>query len=271
MWVYGTDSIPAAGELYAEGASVHLHRLDSAGGDQAADLEALEAGDRVIFTAAGGALVVLIAEVEDPLTDPADVVTMHGTVTATGDWPPAAGAPVTVTYQPAPSPTQGRSNMPTEVFKIARGEVGFSLTDPGKAVADAVIADYTDFSCTVTRGLVTASSNFDTDEIPGTFCDPAAETVTPSAPTFELVLDVLQDPQIPTGLAQFLWDNDSGVTGSPVWFYLGLAEGAAPKIIGQCYVSPMDFGGEARTVLTASLTFPCEGRPSPEWGITADI
>lgn len=185
---------------------------------------------------------------------------------------PVADATVTATSKPIPIPIPSRSakNMPTTTFKIEKGELGFSLTDPGDPVADATIADYTAYSCLVTSGQVTSSANFSTDPIPGTFCDPEAETVTPSAATFTLEVEVLQDPQDPAGLADFLWQNDSGVSGSPVWFYLGLAEGAAPKIIGQCYLSPMDFGGEARTVLTASLSFPIEGRPNPEFGTTAD-
>lgn len=162
--------------------------------------------------------------------------------------------------------------MTTEVFKITQGEVGFSTTDPAVTVDAATIGDFTAFSCKVTGGLIQASSNFDTEPIPGTFCDPASETVTPSAATFELALEVLQDPQDDqtTGLAKFLWDNDSGVTGNPVWFYLGLAQGAAPKAIGQVYLTPMDFGGPARSTLTASLTLPIEGRPELEFGTTAD-
>ena len=163
--------------------------------------------------------------------------------------------------------------MATEVFKIQKGEVGFALTDPGITVEQAMIADYSAFSCRVTRGVVTASSNFDTSEVPGSMCDPSSSNVTPSAPDFSLEMDVLQDPQDDqtTGLAKFLWENDSGVTGSAVWFYLGLAEGAAPKIIGKCFISPMDFGGTPREVLTASLTFPVDGRPTPEWGTTTDV
>lgn len=162
--------------------------------------------------------------------------------------------------------------MPTTTFKINKGEVGFSLTDPAVPIADAEIGDYSAFSCVVTSGMIAATANMETEDVPGTFCDPPSETVTPAAATFVLQLTVLQDPQDSTtaGLAKFLWDNDSGVTGDPVWFYLGLAEGAAPKAIGQCYITPMDFGGEARTVLTAELEFPIEGRPDLEFGAAVD-
>lgn len=162
--------------------------------------------------------------------------------------------------------------MATTVFKIAKGQVGFSLTDPGKAVDAAVIADYSTFSCLITSGMVTASQNIDTEEVPGTFCDPGSETNKPTATTFTLELEALQDPQddAATGLAKFLYDNDSGVTGNSVYFYISLAEDAAPKAVGECYISPMDFGGEPRSVLTASLSFPIEGRPELEFGTAAD-
>ena len=162
--------------------------------------------------------------------------------------------------------------MATTVYKIEKGQLGFSLTDPGGAVADAVIGDYSDFSCVVTSAALIATQNFDTEDIPGTFCEPASSTTSPTATTFELSASVLQDPQLDdaAGLAKFLWDNDSGVTGNPVFFYLSLAEDAAPKAIGKCYIAPQDFGGEAKVVLTADLTFPVEGRPSLEFGTTAD-
>lgn len=161
--------------------------------------------------------------------------------------------------------------MATTTFKIAKGEFGISLTDPGKTLAQAAIADYDDFSCVVTAGSLVATQNFDSEDVPGTFCDPPGTTTNPSATTFELQLEVLQDPQDDTvaGLAKFLYDNDSGVSGNSAFFYLGLADGTAPKAIGECYLAPMDFGGQARVVLTASLALPVEGRPEIEFGTAA--
>lgn len=278
-YTWAGDPLTSPGEVYYLGTGLYLDTLDRDGDDAYADLADVQVGDLVRVIHDTGTLQLTVTEV-DPLTPPPPVddsgtVILVGDVQASPTYSPAVGDPVAVrlvrNITPPPDPTTG-GNMTTEVFKIAKGEVGFALADPGVAVDAATIANYTAFSCRVTRGLVTASSNFDTAEVPGTMCDPAAETITPSAPTFTLELDVLQDPQDDqtTGLAKFLWDNDSGVTGSPVWFYLGLAEGADPKIIGQCYVSPMDFGGNPREVLTATLQFPVEGRPSPSWGTTPD-
>lgn len=163
--------------------------------------------------------------------------------------------------------------MATTIYKINKGQVGFSLTDPGIAVDAAAIGDYDAYSCLVTSAVLTSTANIDTEEVPGTFCDPAQETNVPTATTFTLDLSVLQDPQddTTTGLAKFLWDNDSGLTGEPVYFYVSLAEDAAPKAIGQVFITPMDFGGEPRTVLTADLSFPVEGRPELEFGTAADV
>lgn len=163
--------------------------------------------------------------------------------------------------------------MATTVFKIEKGQLGFSTTPPGGTLEDDAIANYSEFSCVVTSGALIATANSEQEEVPGTFCDPATETNTPTGTTFTLDASVLQDPQDDqtTGLAKFLWDNDSGVTGNPVYFYIALADGAAPKARGQCLIAPMDFGGEARTVLTSDLSFVVEGRPEVEFGTTADV
>ena len=157
------------------------------------------------------------------------------------------------------------------VYKITTGELGFSITDPGVAIATADIDDYTDFSAVVTSAKLVASPNSTDEEVPGTFTSPASTTTTPTGTTFTLEAEVLQDPQDDTGgLAKFLYDNDSGESGNPVYFYLALADGAAPKAIGACYIAPQDFGGEARSVLTASVSFVVEGRPEIEFGTAAD-
>ncbi len=163
--------------------------------------------------------------------------------------------------------------MATTVFKIDKGELGLSLTPPVGTLEDATIADYSAFSCVVTSGALIATQNFDTEEIPGTFCDPAGETNAPTASTFTIDATVLQDPQddAVTGLAKFLYDNDSGFTGNTVYFYIALADGGAPKARGECYIAPQDFGGDARVVLTSDVSFPVEGRPEIEFGVTADV
>ena len=92
-------------------------------------------------------------------------------------------------------------------FKIETGEFGLSITDPGVAVADATLADYTDFSCVVTSGaLISGGNNLNTEDVPGTFCSPGTTTNSPTATTWTLDASVLQDPEetVLTGLADFL-------------------------------------------------------------------
>ena len=155
-------------------------------------------------------------------------------------------------------------------FKLSNAELGFSVSDPGVAVGDAVLSAYTDFSAQVAQGVLVAAANFDTERVEATFTEPASESTSPVAATWTLRVRVKQDPATANGLAQFLYDNDSGVTGNPVYFMLGLAEGGDPKAIGECYVSPQDFGGTARSVLYADLQFSVPTRPDIQFGNTAD-
>lgn len=193
----------------------------------------------------------------------------------TGGLPPHPDHPDHPPHPPTPTPGSappngGPRNMTTTTFKITRGEFGLSLTDPGKAVADATLADYTDFSCQVVGAVIRMSPNFSNEEVPGTFCVPPQQESAPAGTTYSLDVDALADPDAVAGLAAFLWENDSGESGTPAYFYLGLAQGAAPKAIGKVWLAPMDFGGEARTVLRADVSLALDGRPSIEFGTTAD-
>ena len=156
--------------------------------------------------------------------------------------------------------------MSSTVFKIERGEFGLSLTDPGVPVADAVLSAYTDYSCSVLSGAVTADQQTETDDIPATFCDAASSTLIPQTSEFTLTVSILQDPQLVAGISQFCFDNDA----TRCWFYLGLAEGSAPKAIGTFYISAIDFGGDAKVVLTADAEWPIDGKPEIEFGTTPD-
>ena len=158
-------------------------------------------------------------------------------------------------------------------FKIDRGEFGLSLTDPGVSIEDTTIADYTDFSCVVTSGALVSTPNLNAEDVPGTFCSPGGTTNAPTATTWSLDVSALQDPEetVLAGLAAFLYANDSGESGTVAYFYLGLAQGAAPKAIGEVWLAPMDFGGEARITLTADLSLVVEGRPEIEFGTAVDV
>ena len=157
-------------------------------------------------------------------------------------------------------------------FIITRGQLGLSLTDPSKDAANATIADYSDFSCTVTSAKITATTNSDTTSVPATFCATASEETIPASSSYQLEGDVLQDPDEIAGLQKFVWENASSETGDPIYFYLGLSDGTdGPAAVGAILVSELDFGGPAGEVLTASFSWPTKGRPDIDFATVVAI
>ena len=157
-------------------------------------------------------------------------------------------------------------------FIITRGQLGLSLTNPSKDAATATIADYSDFSCTVTSAKITATTNNDTTTTPATFCATASEQTVPASSSYQLEGDVLQDPDEIAGLQQFVWNNASSETGDPIFFYLGLSDGTdGPAAVGAILVSELDFGGPAGEVLTASFSWPTKGRPDIDFATVVAI
>jgi hypothetical protein len=152
--------------------------------------------------------------------------------------------------------------MPKTVLKIEDAQIGFSLTDPGDTVDLAVIADYTDFSCQVTSAELTASPNISSETIPATGCE-AAETVPIVGITsYSLVLGYLQDANVAAGLSRFLFEHDTEL----IYFFIGLDGADPPKAIGVVRATSGTIGGAMRTTLQASVTLPCEEKPSIEFG-----
>lgn len=154
--------------------------------------------------------------------------------------------------------------MPKTVLKIESAHIGFSLTDPGLTVDVADIEDYTEFSCQVTEARLTASPNVSTETIPSTGCEPAETVPQVGATSYSLVLGYLQDPNVAAGLSRFLYENDASL----VYFYMGLDDDNPPKAIGVVRATSGDIGGTMRTTLQASVTLPCESKPSIEFGNT---
>jgi hypothetical protein len=154
--------------------------------------------------------------------------------------------------------------MPKTVLKIESAHIGFSLTDPGDTVDLATIADYTEFSCQVTTAELTASPNISTETIPATGCE-AAETVPIVGTTsYTLNLGYLQDANVAAGLSRFLYENDADLA----YFFMGLDDDNPPKAIGQVRLTSGAIGGTMRTTLLASVSLPCETKPSIEFGDT---
>ncbi len=152
--------------------------------------------------------------------------------------------------------------MPKTVFKIEDCNVGFSLTDPGIAIATADIEDYTEYSCQVTTAELVASANISTETIPATGCE-AAETVpTVGQTSYTLNLAYLQDPNVAAGLARFLYENDAELA----YFYIGFDGDDPPKAIGRVRLTSGAIGGAMRTTLQATVALPCEAKPTIMFG-----
>ena len=157
--------------------------------------------------------------------------------------------------------------MPATTFRIENGQLGLSTTDPGAPLATASISDYNDFSCQVTVGQVTPAPNINTETTPATFCVKESETDIPQDTKWSLDVTALADPQVASGLQQFLYDNDT----NQIWWFLsldGTTTAEDPKAIGTAYCLPAVFGGEARTVLVApTVSMPCIGKPEIQFGV----
>ena len=132
------------------------------------------------------------------------------------------------------------------VMNIVTGHVRLGLTAAG------VI----DQQCQVTSAALNATPNLQT--VPATFC--SAESQSPGATGFELVITVLQDWTNPSGLCWFLFDNDTKIA---YWELALDATLTSPAIMnGQCYLVAPSFGGDAGTVLTSDVTLPVTAKPA---------
>ena len=176
------------------------------------------------------------------------------------------------------------------VFQIESGVLAFSIVDPleagyaptwnapGGATAEAaVIADYEadsdSWSCQVTSGMLTASADTTTTDVPATFCEAGRTIPTPGQTSFTLDVEFLQDPTVgggtpaAIGLSQFLFENDT----DEAYFLLGLNGALPPKAVGRVRVQAGAFGGPARSTLTATLSLPVSQKPDIAWGTSATV
>jgi hypothetical protein len=171
------------------------------------------------------------------------------------------------------------------VFQIETGVLAFIIVDtaevgylpawnaPGGATAEtAAIADYEaesdTWSCQVSSGQLSSSPDTGTTtEVPATFCSPARSIPAPGETSFTLDVEFLQDPNVETGLSQFLFEHDT----EEAYFLLGLNGANPPKAVGRVRVQAGAFGGAARTALTATLSLPVSQKPDIAWGITVAV
>lgn len=148
--------------------------------------------------------------------------------------------------------------MPSQPFKIEVGKFGISLTDPNvQDACAATIADFDDFTCNITSGQLTGSSNISDETTPATWCDPEQTTPSVGATSYEAAISFLQDPQLVAGLSRTLFEHDTEIA----WVFMGLDGDNPPKAVAKVRLTSGSFGGEARVSLTAEATMPCDGRP----------
>lgn len=153
--------------------------------------------------------------------------------------------------------------MPATIFQIERGKFGLSLTDPGVSDAcAATVGDYTDFSCQVTSGALTASANIGQNTVPATFCDPEQNIPNVGATDYSLDLTFLQDPNVVAGLSRFLFEHDT----AEVWWFFGMDGDDPPKAIGTARLTAGTLGGDARSNLTATVSLAVVGKPEVCFG-----
>lgn len=155
--------------------------------------------------------------------------------------------------------------MPRHVFKIEEGLFGLSLTAPTPAptdVCDAAATGYTDFTCQVTSGSLTASANVTDETIPATWCSPESTEQNVGETSYSLELSILQDPDVSAGLSAFLFTHDTEI----VYWYMGMAGDDPPKATGVARCVAGTIGGEARVALTADVSLPVTGKPAVCFG-----
>src|SRR5580765_5955220 len=121
--------------------------------------------------------------------------------------------------------------MSRHIFKIEDGDFGLTVTDP--AITDPCAATispkFTDFTCQITSGALTASPNVTQETVAATWCDPEESVPQVGATSFSLELSFLQDVDVAAGLSRFLYEHDAGLA----YFFMGMSGDNPPKAIGQ--------------------------------------
>lgn len=154
--------------------------------------------------------------------------------------------------------------MPRHVFKIEDGAFGLAIVapTPPSDVCEAVITGYTDFTCQITSGSLTASPNVSDETIPATWCSPESTSQNVGETSYSLEISILQDPDVMAGLSAFLFSHDT----ETVYWFMGMDGTDPPIATGTARCVAGTIGGEARVALTADVSLPVTGKPSVCFG-----
>lgn len=165
------------------------------------------------------------------------------------------------------------------IFRIEEGVFALALVDTGASGYDATwqapagarfpdveIADYeadsTSWVCQVFSSALTASPNVTTNTRRATFCEPPAPSIVVGESSFSIELGYFQDLHVADGLSAWLFEHRT----KEAFFLFGANADDAPRAIGRVRINPGSMGGEARTDLEATATFPLERAPDIEAG-----
>jgi len=124
------------------------------------------------------------------------------------------------------------------------------------ADTQGALSSAADFACQVTSATVNTVPK--TNTVPATYC--AGETSIPGLSGFELAVAWLQDWNVSGGgLSKYLYDNETELK----WFEYIPEDGLLSGAIGQCYLTPGPYGGEAGGgPFVASVTMGCPNKPT---------
>mgnify|MGYP003403844743 FL=1 len=168
----------------------------------------------------------------------------------------------------------------TNWFEITDGVFALALVDrdapgysdswmaPSGHTKDSVTVEAYDmpvgssWRCQLLSGALNPSSSTSTRPRHATFCGPASTTTTPTESSWNLDVEIAQDPHITDGLSEFLFENDA----VEAFFLLGLNDDTPPLAIGRVYLAAGSFGGAAAEDLTATISMLLKQKPSVAFG-----
>jgi hypothetical protein len=169
------------------------------------------------------------------------------------------------------------------IWKIMDGQLGLAVVDTaavgyldtwlapaGKTVDTVTLADYdtssATFMCQVTRAQITSSPSTDTEDVPASMCAPSKTIPTPGESSFSLEIGALADMNQVAGLQRFSFEHDA----EECYVYIGFDGVNPPKAIGRVMMASLPLGGDMRSIMNDTVTWPFSSKPSIEFGNATD-
>jgi hypothetical protein len=157
--------------------------------------------------------------------------------------------------------------MARNIFKIENGKVRISNVAPVGAIDVCSMNESsfpTELGCQVTSAGLSTSQNVSREEVPATWCAEAESTIASVVDEQTVDLTFILDEDQADGVASWLYEN-SGKTAY-VWVQAG--DGEPPSMYAEVRAVAPTLFGEARTVRTATVSLPVEGKAAVCFGKT---